>query len=293
MANWPGTTRTGAASRGPEPGGDRFVRTAGRRSGAGRRRPQAGTVMLWGRRPVAAALANPARGIGAIVHTPAAAGMLARVLADLDQVRRACLPGPQPVEPAALAGQLPPGAVHQGLAVRAAPLPQPTLASLLAAGDANRLLVVLDQVTDPRNVGAVMRSAAAFGAAAVLVQARHSPPPDGTLARAASGALERLPLVPVTNIARALEQAADRGFWRVGLAGEAGPTLADAHLAGRTALVLGAEGDGLRRLTRTRCDQLVRISTDPSFASLNISAAAAIALHEVRRAVPQARGASR
>ena len=128
-----------------------------------------------------------------------------------------------------------------------------------------------------------MRSAAAFGAAAVVVQSRHSPPPDGTLAKAASGGLERLPLVPVTNIARALEQAADHGFWRVGLAGEAGTVLSEAHLRGRTALVLGAEGGGLRRLTRSRCDQLARIATGASFSSLNISAAAAIALHEVRR----------
>ncbi len=241
--------------------------------------------MLWGRRPVIAALANPARAIGAILHTPAAAEVLARALGDLDPARRSGMPRPQPTGPVELAGQLPPGAVHQGLALRAVPLVQPSLASLLRGGGDDRLLVVLDQVTDPRNVGAVMRSAAAFGAAAVVVQARHSPPPDGTLAKAASGALERLPLVSVTNISRALEQAADHGFWRVGLAGETGMTLSDAHLRGRTALVLGAEGGGLRRLTRTRCDQLVRISTEASFSSLNVSAAAAIALHEVRRTV--------
>jgi len=262
------------------------VRSSGRRHTTARRhRPNDGEVLLWGRRPVIAALANPARAIGAILHTPAAAGILARVLGDLDPARRGVLPRPQPTGPAELAGQLPPGAVHQGLALRAGPLAQPALASLLGGGDDGRLLVVLDQVTDPRNVGAVMRSAAAFGAAAVVVQARHSPPPDGTLAKAASGGLERLPLVPVTNIARALEQAADHGFWRIGFAGEARMALSDAHLRGRTALVLGAEGGGLRRLTRTRCDQLVRIATEASFASLNVSAAAAIALHEVRRAV--------
>ena len=259
----------------------------GRQNAAGparRRRARPAPVVLWGRRTVAAALANPERAITAIWHTPAGAAALAGLLADLPAGRRASLP-----EPAAcvLGDRLPQGAAHQGVAVEVRPLPERPLGALLEAnaGRGDLVLVILDQVTDPRNVGAVLRSAAAFGAAGVIVQKRHSPPADGALAKAASGALERVPLVPVTNIARTLDLLRSHGIWRLGFAGGGPVTLQEASLDGRTALVLGAEGTGLRRLTREHCDQLVRIPTEPDFGSLNVATAASIALHEVRRAV--------
>lgn len=143
--------------------------------------------------------------------------------------------------------------------------------------------MVLDQVTDPHNVGAVLRSAAAFGALAVVVPDRHAPDETGTLAKSASGALERMPLVRVSNLVRALEQLKDGGFWIAGLAAEGTTTLAQAKLSGKTALVLGSEGEGLRRLTREHCDYLVRLPMTDAVESLNVSNAAAVALYELIR----------
>ncbi len=179
---------------------------------------------------------------------------------------------------------LPPGAVHQGLALQAAPLPPAALEDLFALQDEETAVVVmLDQVTDPRNMGAVMRSAAAFGANALVVPDRHTPEATAVLAKAASGALDRLPLIRVSNLGRALDQLKDYGFWTVGLDGDGGQTLAETDLGGKTVLILGAEGKGLRRLTAEKCDFLVRIPIDAQADSLNVSAAAAIALYEIAR----------
>jgi len=171
-----------------------------------------------------------------------------------------------------------PDARHQGVVVETAPLEAPNLTDLEAA----KLVIVLDQVSDPHNVGAVLRSAAAFGADALIMTARNSPPLNGTLAKAASGGLEHVDVVHVTNLARALAQLAAFGFTRIGLDGGASQTLETTQSPPPLALVLGAEGKGLRRLTAENCDYVCRLATPGPLASLNVSNAAAIALHIVR-----------
>jgi 23S rRNA (guanosine2251-2'-O)-methyltransferase len=178
---------------------------------------------------------------------------------------------------------LPAGAVHQGLALLVAPLLDPGLDRLLREDGARSVIVLLDQVTDPHNVGAVLRSAAAFGAAAVILTERHAPAETGALAKAASGALEQVPLLRVTNLARTLDQLKTGGYLCLGLDGGAERRLDQVEARSRTALVLGAEGTGLRRLTRERCDILVKLPTSGPIRDLNVSNAAAVALYELAR----------
>ncbi|MBF0327043.1 MAG: 23S rRNA (guanosine(2251)-2'-O)-methyltransferase RlmB [Alphaproteobacteria bacterium] len=235
-------------------------------------RPSGGGTWLYGVHAVSAALDNPAR-------------KLRRLLMSAEMAKS--LPNRQGevVERAELDRHLPPGAVHQGIAALVDPLPEIGLEDIARQGQMQEraVVVLLDQVTDPHNVGAIMRSAAAFGALAVIAPDRHAPDETGTLAKSASGALERMPLVRVTNLVRALETLKAHGFWVAGLAGEAKDTLAGAKLSGRVALVLGAEGDGLRRLTREHCDLLVRLPMTGEMESLNVSNAAAVALYELFR----------
>jgi 23S rRNA (guanosine2251-2'-O)-methyltransferase len=250
----------------------------------------AGGYWIYGRHAVEAALANPARRLRrlAVAEGDGPPEELAPLLE-----RRAREAGIaiERLERAALARLLPADAVHQGLAARVEPLAEVDLGDLLdaLAGPEPAVLLLLDRVTDPHNVGAILRSAAAFGAAAVILTERHAAPESGSLAKAASGALEHVPLVRVGNLARALEDIKEGGFWTVGLAAEAERTLAEVAPSGRVALVLGAEGEGLRRLTRERCDLLARLPTGGPIAHLNVSNAAAVALYEVARGAPAAR----
>jgi 23S rRNA (guanosine2251-2'-O)-methyltransferase len=179
-----------------------------------------------------------------------------------------------------LARLVPGDAPHQGIVIEVDPLEDIWLADLLERGQDNqRPLVILDQVTDPHNVGAVLRSAAAFDALGIITQDRHAPPESGALAKAASGALEFVPWVRVVNLARSLDEIGEAGFWRIGLTGTGKRTFAEAIGTARVALVLGAEGEGMRQNTETHCDELAKLPISPRVESLNISNAAAIALY--------------
>jgi 23S rRNA (guanosine2251-2'-O)-methyltransferase len=188
---------------------------------------------------------------------------------------------PELVRPGEIAARLGPDAVHQGLLVEADPLPVPTLETLAPEG----LVLVLDQITDPHNVGAILRSAAAFAVKAVVTTARHSPEATGVLAKAASGAIDLVPLVLVQNLARGMTALRERGFLLVGLDSEGAADLADLPLKAPLALVLGAEGKGLRNLTRETCDALARIDLPGAIRSLNVSNAAALALYVASRKI--------
>jgi len=174
---------------------------------------------------------------------------------------------------------VPHDAPHQGVVIDVAPLEDVWLDEVIANAAEPALLVVLDQVTDPHNVGAILRSAAAFGAIGIVTQDRHSPPESGVIAKAASGALERVPWARVVNLARSLEEMAQAGFWRIGLSGDVELDLKDALGPPRVALVLGAEGAGLRQNTREHCDSLARLPISDAVESLNVSNAAAVALY--------------
>jgi 23S rRNA (guanosine2251-2'-O)-methyltransferase len=225
-------------------------------------------LVLFGIHAVEAALANPNRTIIRLTATENAAHRLAPVVAKRKMTVTPALPRD-------LDRLLGPDAVHQGVALEVEPLPPVALEDV----DPNGILLVLDQVTDPQNVGAALRSAAAFGASALVLTERHSPPLSGVLAKAASGALDIVPVVLVKNLAQSLAALGERGVLRIGLAEDASATLEETALTRPLALVLGAEGKGLRQLTSEHCDLLCRISTRNAFASLNVSNAAAVALH--------------
>lgn len=234
-------------------------------------------VWLYGAHAVRAALANPLRIKFRLLVSQSEGASLFEDIEDLT-IQPETLSRPE------MEKLLPPGAVHQGIALQTAPLPATDIEDLFDLQNENAaVVVVLDQVTDPRNIGAVMRSAAAFGAIALVVPDRHTPEATSILAKAASGALDRLPLIRVNNLSRALDQLKEHGFWCVGLDGSGDKTLAETDLGGKTVLIMGAEGKGLRRLTAEKCDFLARIPIDPESGSINVSAAAAIALYEISR----------
>jgi len=261
------------ARHGQVSGGDKF---------SARNREARGDLPVWlyGIHAVLSALENEERLIRRILITRETREALADRLPRLSAQ-------PETVDRMKLDSLLPPGAVHQGIAMLTDPLDDPGVESLkdMLDEEARReVVLLLDHVTDPRNVGAILRSAAAFGARAVIVTDRHAPEATGALAKAASGGLEVVPLIRVTNLARALDLLAEYGFWRVGLEMETDKSLAEAvHDIRRVALVLGAEDEGLRRLTREKCDFLAKLPMTGAVESLNVSAAAAVALYECVR----------
>ena len=233
--------------------------------------------LLYGQHTVAAAWANPARRCRRLWATPQAWAHLTDQVSEPPPGR----PPPTISDRDTLDRLIGPGAVHQGLVLDAAPPPAPSLDALAQQSSAQgrTIIVALDQVTDPHNVGAVLRSAAVFGATGLIVQDRHAPPVTGTLAKTASGAVDLVPIVRVTNLARALDSLQQAGFFVVGLAEESQQPLGSLDLPDRLVLALGAEGDGLRRLTRERCDTLATLPGRGPMASLNVSNAAAVALY--------------
>jgi 23S rRNA (guanosine2251-2'-O)-methyltransferase len=255
----------GKPRRGARPQG-----AAGQRPGrhTGHAHDPDGLVILYGWHPVKAALENPARRIRRLLATENAVRRLAEDHVPL-RVE------PELVRPQTIAQRLSPDALHQGLLVEADPLPSPALEDIAPAG----IVLVLDQITDPHNVGAIARSAAAFAVSAIVTTARHSPEATGVLAKSASGALEYVPLVTVQNLARALAALKQRGYLVVGLDSSGGADFAAAAIRSPLALVLGAEGKGLRQLTLATCDQVARLDLPGKIKSLNVSNAAALALY--------------
>lgn len=232
-------------------------------------------LWLYGLHAARSALANPRREVLRAVLTARASEEIGATL--LGRVRQETADGD------AIARLLPPGAVHQGVALQCEKLPKLDLEDALSPSPRRRIVLVLDQISDPHNAGAILRSAAAFGVSAVIVQDRHAPPESGALAKAASGALDIIPYVEVVNISRALDELGELGFWRVALTGDGEQSLREAVSQGDVALVLGSEGSGVRRLVRERCDTSATIPIDANMESLNVSNAAAIALYEIRR----------
>ncbi|ABE63292.1 RNA methyltransferase TrmH, group 3 [Nitrobacter hamburgensis X14] len=262
--------------RASRPWGDSHARKAGDRKRPpgrgsarnGRETGADGPAILYGWHTVTAALANPRRRIRKLLLTENAARRLANENIETRLT-------PEIVRPSAIDQRLGPDAVHQGLLAEADPLPSPDIDTLAQEG----IVLVLDQITDPHNVGAIMRSAAAFAVKAIVTTARHSPEATGVLAKSASGALELVPLVLVQNLARALTELNDRGFMTVGLDSAGGEDLAAIQLRQPLALVLGAEGKGLRQLTRETCNAVARLDMPGDIKSLNVSNAAVLALY--------------
>jgi 23S rRNA (guanosine2251-2'-O)-methyltransferase len=229
-------------------------------------------IYLFGKHACLAALANPMRKIKRVLVTKNAQKEMEKALAAYRNVTLA--------EGRQLDGLVPPGAVHQGIVVECDALVAPSLADWLAL-EINKPVLLLDQVTDPHNVGAIMRSAAAFDVGAVVSTERHAPQESGVMAKSASGALEMLPLIGVSNLVQAMGLVKKAGYWIAGLDGAAKQTLGEARLDHKTALVLGAEGSGLRRLTAEHCDYLVKLPMAAQMESLNVSNAAAVALYDL------------
>jgi 23S rRNA (guanosine2251-2'-O)-methyltransferase len=253
-------------------------------SGADKRADDASWV--YGRHAVAAALANPERRWHRLAVLTGQEREAQALVAGAKALRRGDGEPIRLLDRGGFAALLSEDAVHQGLALAVEPLAEPDLEDVLrraASMPGRSVIVLLDEVCDPHNVGAVLRSASAFGALSVVVTMHRAPHRAGALAKAASGALESMPLVRVVNLARAIDRLKDAGFWVCGLDETAEQTLAALDLGERVALVLGSEGGGMRRLVRERCDHLARLPTRSRQSTINVSNAAAVALYELMR----------
>lgn len=288
------------APKAPRNAAAESARNSPRSKGKGASKPtsrRAQSELIYGFHPVLAALGNPARRKQRLMLTKEAKKSLTNEAAadsalagDAALAKQAdgatggiaeALATSHVVARSEIDAALPKGAVHQGFLLQCAPLSAIDLEECCAPDGGNMPVVLLDQVSDPHNVGAILRSAAAFGARAVIIPERHSPNATGVLAKSASGALESVPLIRVTNLVRAMGQLKDMGYWLTGLDSGADMTLGNDTLKQPVALVLGAEGSGLRRLTRENCDSLAAIKLAGSMHSLNVSNAAAVALYQL------------
>ena len=239
-------------------------------------------IDLFGKHAVSEAWTNRNRNIKALYITEKTLAEFEAVLenAERQNIER---PAPQIISKEELDHMAPQGAVHQGIAVQCAPLEEIDISDIIRIEDAKEksILLMLDQVTDPHNVGAIIRSAAAFGAAGIIMQRKHAPELTGVLAKTACGGVEHLPVAFETNLTRSLETLQDAGYFAIGLDERGEKTLADLPSYKKAVIVLGAEGTGLRRLVREQCDILARLPTNPPIASLNVSNAAAVALYDL------------
>lgn len=244
--------------------------------------PAGANVLIWGLHAARAVYLNPKRRVTRLWLTEAGQKLFEPTQASArDELLKR--PDSKRVDREALDRLVPQNSVHQGIVIETMPLPEVYLQDIVSLQQPPDLILMLDQVTDPHNVGAILRSAAAFGAGAVVMTERNAPATTGVLAKSASGALECTPLVHVVNLSRAMDELREAGYWCVGLAEEGDRSLGEIDLSGRTALILGAEGEGLRHLTRQKCDALARLPTQGPVSSLNVSNAAAVALYEARK----------
>jgi 23S rRNA (guanosine2251-2'-O)-methyltransferase len=231
---------------------------------------------IYGIHASIAALSNPDRHVNSILTTKHSSDFVINL-------NNPSLPPHQIIDRNQLDSILPPDSVHQGIAIQCDHLPSPHLEDVITNQNKNSALIILDQANDPRNIGSVLRSAAAFNATAVIVPDRGTPEISGSMAKAAAGAIEQVPIVRVKNLARSLRIIKNAGYWCVGLDGRATQTLAEFKLSGKVAIVMGAEGHGLRQLTSETCDYLAKIPISGKMESLNLSIAASIALYELNR----------
>ena len=238
-------------------------------------------AFLYGRHPVIAAIANPQRIINSIFCTKENTEELKNACA---KVRRS----PEIVKTAdrkEIERLLPRDAVHQGIAARVQPLPEYSIEEIcdLAAARENCRLLILDQVTDPQNIGAIIRSCVAFDALALIMQDKNSPAENGAMAKASAGMIEHLPICRVTNLSRTVEQLKNAGFWTIGMDGHARTTVSELKKGGKNAIIMGSEGKGMRRLVEESCDITVRLPISEKVESLKVSTAAAIVLYEMNK----------
>jgi len=275
---------TNHGNRPPKKGGQKprpqSIDTSKRESAAAR--PSSNELWLFGKHAVLAALNNPERHIKRLVMTRRSADAYKGEISNLPNLKENL--NAELVDQDKLTQLLPPEALHQGIAAHVAPLPGRHIDDVCEIiPDRKNLILLLDQVTDPHNVGAIIRSAAAFGAKAIITTDRNAPAESGTLAKSASGTLELLPWVRVTNLSRALDQLAEMGYWRLGLDGHAKQSVEQIDMGNNIALILGAEGKGMRKGTADHCDALIKLPISENVESLNVSNAAAVALYALGR----------